>query len=226
MRALNGGGFAGNAVIVHGGAMAIGYRNRGNAHGPVNTWRYNNPAGGNYCIMCAVVVTHGAVNTPCQWMPGAVPNGVRAPGKGRYPYCIGRRIYKTNTRPCPNVHYNTVGGERSSAFHVGTAGQARIAFVKGIAAFFGFYNGFFAINIFITNDIDHGIVVTAFFQLYHGNILAFGFRYQRLQYKYLNIAIAFAYYSYIISVTIFVKIEVVYLAVFRIEPFFKILGGA
>ena len=78
--ALNHSGFAGNAVIVHGGAVAVDYGNRGNAHGPVNGLCYNYPAGGNYRIMCAIMVTHGAIKTPCQWMPGTVPNGVYPPG--------------------------------------------------------------------------------------------------------------------------------------------------
>ena len=43
-----------------------------------------------------------------------------------------------------------------------------------------FNNGFFAKNIFITNDLDHGIFLSGLFQFDHGDILAFFFTHQGL----------------------------------------------
>jgi hypothetical protein len=101
--------FTGNAVIVHGHMMARFYGNRGNAHRPVNTGCYNNPAGGHHCIMRAVVVADGSVNMPCQGTPGVVPNRARPPGNRRNPYYISRCIHIPYTRPGPYVHYNAIG---------------------------------------------------------------------------------------------------------------------
>jgi hypothetical protein len=143
-----------------------------------------------------------------------------APAPGRNPWPISRSIDKADTGPIPDIDDDI--RIRSIQIDSGACAFSAIFFIGTLR----FKDDFLAIDILITDDLDHGTFITSLFKFNHRNILALIFGYRYLEDKHMYIVFHHIHYPYIVDFSIAIEVEIVDVIAFSVEGAFERLRGS
>ena len=182
----------------------------------ISVMRIVHTANRNYMVMYMIGAVVAVKNMIGTMAVRTIPNWVVPPAPWGIIRHVCWSVNKPYRWPKPYIYHNAEWNSAVYGWATTTIGLFNFLLER-------FGDDLAAVQVFVTDNLKDSAFVTVFFNFDNGHILRFFFIQNGLKYHGVRFAFRAVNHAYIIGFSVFIKVQVIYLAVRCIQGFFKIL---